>query len=288
MESKTNYTLVGLTVLLLLAGLILTGLWLSVGFDQKKYRTYVVYMKEAAAGINEDSLVKYNGVRVGTITKIELSKRDPQTVKLTLSVVDGTPINRSTRATLVMQGITGNTYLGLSSLNSDPTPLQKKPGQRYPVIPYVPSFFAQLETNFKEMSAGVKRMFTEENARYINKTLANLQSVTNVFAENNANLNKTLKELPSLVHSLQTTVQQFSEMASEVSSAGKQVSSTMRAGRNTIDKISQQAVPPAIVLLRRLDAIAANLEKVSSEIRQNPAVIIRGSAPAKLGPGEHS
>ncbi|MFW2561426.1 MCE family protein, partial [Legionella sp. S2E2] len=33
MEAKTNYTIVGLAVLILLGGLIEAGLWLSVGFD---------------------------------------------------------------------------------------------------------------------------------------------------------------------------------------------------------------------------------------------------------------
>ena len=75
-------------------------------------------------------------------------------------------------------------------------------------------------------------------------------------------------------------------MSHDISAAGFQLADTMRAGRNSIDKISQQAIPPAVVLLHRLNLIAANLEKVSEEMRQNPAVILRGSAPPKPGPGE--
>lgn len=71
-----------------------------------------------------------------------------------------------------------------------------------------------------------------------------------------------------------------------MSAAGKDVSKTMIAGKNTIDQISQQAIPPAVILLRRLNAISANLEKVSNEMRQNPSVIIRGTKAPKLGPGE--
>ena len=60
----------------------------------------------------------------------------------------------------------------------------------------------------------------------------------------------------------------------------------MGSGKNTIDQISQQAVPSATSLLNRLNAIAANLEKVSNEMRQNPSVVIRGSKPPQPGPGE--
>ena len=75
-------------------------------------------------------------------------------------------------------------------------------------------------------------------------------------------------------------------MADDVSVAGKQFTKTMKAGKNSIDQISQQTVPPAVILLRRLDVIAANLEKMSAQMRENPAIIVRGSAPPKPGPGE--
>lgn len=286
MESKTNYTLVGIIVLALAAGLLITGLWLSVGFDQKKYNKYIVYMSEPVSGLNEESLIKYNGVKVGFVSAISLNKRDPQQVKIILRIEDGTPITQSTQATLITQGITGSTYLGLVATSSTNIPLKKQPDEEYPVIPYKPSFFNQLEKNINDLSVSVKRVFTEENAQNIEKILANLRSTTDVITQNNEDLNKSLHSLPLLINDLAIGIQRFNSMALDVANAGKQVSSTMRAGRNSIDKISQQAIPPAVVLLRRLDLITANLEKVTNQMRQNPSVIIRGSAPAKRGPGE--
>ena len=107
-----------------------------------------------------------------------------------------------------------------------------------------------------------------------------------MIEQNNANLNKSLEGLPQLITELKSSAHQFNNTSRDISAAGAQLSSTMRAGRNSIDKISQQAIPPAVLLLRRLDLIAANLEKVSAEMRQNPAVMIRGSAAPKPGPGE--
>ncbi len=71
-----------------------------------------------------------------------------------------------------------------------------------------------------------------------------------------------------------------------MAAAGQHVSVTMEAGKNTINKLSQQTLPPIVLLMQRLDLIAANLEKVSAQMRQNPAVVIRGSTPPKPGPGE--
>ncbi len=286
MESKTNYTLVGLTVLILTAGLLTASIWLSIGFDRKKYNTYLVYACEAVSGLSEESLVKYNGVKVGNVQKIEINPYDPQQVRIELSLVEGTPITISTQATLINQGITGNTYLGLSATSPSPIPLQKTPGEPYPVIPYKRSFFGQLEKNINDVSTSIKRVFDKENTNAVKKILTNLETVSNVFAENKDDLNKGLKDIPELIDSLKNTVIKFRTMSDHMSAAGKQVSVTMKAGKNTIDKISQEALPPMVILLQRLDLIAANLEKVSAEIRRNPSVVIRGAAPPKPGPGE--
>ena len=286
MESKTNYTVVGLIVLILSASLLSAGLWLSVSFDRKKYDIYTVYMREAASGLSDDSIVKYNGVKVGLVNKIELNQFDPQEVRIQLKIVEGTPITTSTHATLINQGITGTTYLGLSASSPSLFPLQKTPGEPFPVIPYTPSFFSQLEKNINEVSIGIKRIFDKENAEALKKSLLNLQKVTDVVAKNDDKLDQMIQDLPKLINDLKISVRKFNGMADNMSSAGKSVSSTMDAGKSSIDKITQQALPPIVLLMQRLDLIAANLEKVSDQVRQNPAVIIRGNTPPKPGPGE--
>lgn len=307
MESKTNYTIVGVIVLILTAGLLSAGLWLSVGFNQKVYTSYTVYLHEAAAGLTEDSPVKFNGVQVGFVKSIKLNKNDPRQVEITLSIEENTPITTSTSATLISQGITGVTYVGLSAGSADLTPLQKMPGEPFPVIPAKPSLFNQIDSILKEVSENVnkvgneaQRIFNDENAAYIKNSLANLERVSTVIANNSENINRSLKsadvflanvakvsdDLPAIVKDLKTGVAKFNVLATDMSKAGKNVSKTMVAGKNTLDKISQQTLPPAVLLLQRLNAISANLQKLSNEIRQNPSIVIRGTTPPKPGPGE--
>ncbi|HCX3598659.1 TPA: MCE family protein [Legionella pneumophila] len=307
MESKTNYTIVGLIVLILTAGLLSAGLWLSVGFNQKEYTSYTVYLKESVSGLSVESPVKFNGVQVGYVKEIKLNKNDPRQVELLLNIEKSTPITTSTSATLISQGITGVTYVGLSAGSSELTPLRKMPGEPYPVIPSKPSLLNQLDAVLKEVAENVgavsekaQLIFNEENADNVRKSLANIERITEIIADkgqtidsslNNldvfvANMAKTSKQFPQLIKDLKTGVSKFKSLADNMSAAGKDVSKTMIAGKNTIDQISQQAIPPAVILLRRLNAISANLEKVSNEMRQNPSVIIRGTKAPKLGPGE--
>lgn len=297
----------GLVVLFLVAGLLSAGLWLSVGFNQKQYNSYTVYLHESAAGLSQDAPVKFNGVQVGFVKKIKLNNNDPRQVEITLSVEEGTPITTSTSATLISQGITGVTYVGLSASTSDLTPIQKMPGEPFPVIPAKPSLFNQLDSILKEVAESVNKVsgqaqqvFNDENARHIRNTLTSIDRVTEILAKNSDNISQTLrsadafmlnaakvsKDFPEIVKELKVGVAKFNKLATDMSQAGQNVSKTMVSGKVTIDKMSQQALPPAVILLRRLNVISANLEKITNEMRQNPSVVIRGTTPPKLGPGE--
>lgn len=304
MEAKTNYTLVGLAVILLTLALLTSALWLSVGFDQKKYRIYMVNIHEAVSGLSEESPVKFNGVQVGSVLKIQLNRTDPQEVKILLNIVDGTPITTSTTATLISQGITGNSYVGLSATSSDLTPLKARPNEAYPSIPARPSLFNQLDRVLKDVSENVndvslrlKHIFDDNNAENLKKSLANLQTFTSVLSDNSNSINQSLKnsdimlrhladvskELPAMTRDLKESITQ---LTAEVSKAGNSVTEAMEAGKITLDKISRQAIPPSITLLQKLNQIATNLETVSVELRQNPSVILRGTTPPIPGPGE--
>ena len=75
-------------------------------------------------------------------------------------------------------------------------------------------------------------------------------------------------------------------MSRDLSTAGQQLSLTMRSTKEAIDQVSQQALPTAMSLLKRIDVIAGDLEEVSEKMGRNPSVLIWGSPPLKKGPGE--
>lgn len=279
MESKANYSLVGLIVILLTIGLVATSLWLSVGLDKKTYHTYAVYLSEAAAGLSDESPVKFNGVQVGHVKKISLDKTDPRKVELLLAIEKGTPITVTTTATLISQGITGTTYVGLKALSDDLTPLEKKPEEPYPVIPSRPSLFNQLDMALKDVSQNInavsidiRRIFDKKNAEYVRQTLKNIDTITQSLAANESHIARILD---------QTDV-----LSTKLAKASTSLPQLIDNGDAALRAFKQEAIPEAITLLHRLNRIAQNLEGVSQAMKQNPSVLIRGTQTPKPGPGE--
>ncbi len=251
METNINYTAVGAFVIVLVAAITMTIIWLSAGFSIEQYTNYQVFMRESVNGLGVDSAVEFNGVSVGSVKSIEISQSDPQVVTLLLNVKNNTPVTLGTHATLNMKGLTGIGYLSLIDKGTDTRPLKALPGQPYPVINTSPSLLVRFDTALTELneslhqvSVSIQSLLDQQNLRSIKQILQNMQATT--------------RSMPQL----------------------------LQESRSAMQVITTQTLPAANQAMSNLSVITRNLVGVSGEIKQNPAVLIRGAQPNMLGPGE--
>lgn len=264
MEPKVNYITVGLFVIGLTAALVAGLIWLTAS-KHKAHETYVVYMTEAATGLSIEAPVKFNGVDVGFVQDIRLNKKNPKEVCLELSIETGTPINQDTSATLMVQGITGVTYVGLSAGDLNASPIQILPGESYPIIRYKPSLLVQLSNvladvgeSMKSLKHSFKVLLNEENQKNLGETLANLNQITHAMAKNSSQLERIIKE----------------------------TATTLLATQRLVSTVSQNTVPNLNQSLNHLDGVLMNMEQLTGELKINPSLLVRGKAPLTPGPGE--
>lgn len=118
-------------------------------------------------------------------------------------------------------------------------------------------------------------------------------STTRLVAHDNQKY-PVIKTAPSLFNRLDATLTTLSHNISEVS---KNIDTTFNAENqkalkevlqnlNTITASMAMSVPAANQTLNNLQTASDNLVTLSSEIKQNPAIILRGQASPQLGPGE--
>src|SRR3989338_6673786 len=204
--------MVGLFVVVLIAAMAGGALLLSGRYDYKKYRTYLVYMNEAVSGLSAEAPVKYNGVDVGFVSSIDLNPNNFRQVILTLRIKEGTPIAQSTIATLMAQGVTGLTYVGLKSTESKSPLLVTTHGEPYPVIQSAPSLLMELDTALREVTDNIQNIsnvffntFDKQNQQAFKESLQNIQNFSKTLSNNTQKIDTILNNTSKVSEKLPVT-----------------------------------------------------------------------------------
>jgi phospholipid/cholesterol/gamma-HCH transport system substrate-binding protein len=284
MDSKVNYALVGLFVIILSLALVASILWLSVGIEQKNYQTYQVYIQESVSGLNYKASVKYRGVKVGYVRDIALVSDRPHEVRVLLDIEQNVPIKHDTLAFLSIQGLTGLAHIELTAGSRDaPAPIRKK-GQQYPEIHTKPSLFARLDTTISSLLKNLNSLSGTANT-----VLKNLDpDTTNNLLANIGNLSRAVNALLSEKnHQIVTNIlHNF-----EVMSANFQVvSATLAARTDGIDRALVNVLKTTeninniseniIALLKQIKISVAAIENTSNGLAQKANEAIENTSNA--------
>src|SRR5260370_41201019 len=112
METRANYVAVGAFVLLVLAGAVVTLLWLARGEFNRESTFYDIYFAGSVTGLAQGSVVRYNGIQVGRVVEIRIDPQHLSQVRATIEVDPTTTVIKSGAvASPKIPGVTG-TALG--------------------------------------------------------------------------------------------------------------------------------------------------------------------------------
>ncbi|OGT44401.1 MAG: hypothetical protein A3F13_01835 [Gammaproteobacteria bacterium RIFCSPHIGHO2_12_FULL_40_19] len=279
MQSKVNYTVVGIFVIVLSAFLVITIFWLSGIASKKHYQSYLVFMHEDVAGLSVESPVRFNGVNVGYVKSIRLDKDNSKLVRIKLDIEPGTKITTSTYATLTAQGVTGVVYVNLKAETESSPLLTSAPGQKSPIITSRPSLLTQLSTvlpevaeQVKKLSGSISKVLDEENRQALKESLQNIAVST--------------RELPKTIAQLNKTLTSFDAFSTEMTKTTEKIDATMSSGEIAMHNFSNQVVPNAEQALTSLSRATTSMEQLTDQLQENPSMLLRGKEPAAPGPGE--
>ena len=304
MEPKVNYVLVGAFVVLFSAVLVVIVLWLVRGGPQRTYRSYYAYFGESVSGINEDSVVRYKGIKVGRVRNMRLDPENPERVRLVLDIAEGTPIKEDTVASLATQGLTGLAFVELGGGTRDSPPLTPPPGQPYPVIKIKPSLpldqaASTLMTNLNEIASSLKDLTDKESRASLRKTMVNLAELTAALKQREKELDKLFssadrtlentreatEKLPALVSRVTETAAAVENMAQQIARTGKSVDSLLAGSQQDVQRFTNQTLSEAGLLIVEIRQLTERLQRLAQQVEQNPRSLLFGRRPAP-GPGE--
>jgi phospholipid/cholesterol/gamma-HCH transport system substrate-binding protein len=307
-ETKVNYAIAGLFVLVLATALIGGILWLSAGNQYRKnYDVYLAYMSESVSGLNLNASVKYRGVDVGRVRQIELDSGNSERVRLELDIERGTPVKTDTVAVLKVQGLTGIAYVELAGGSRDSPPLKAEGKQQYPVIKTGPSLLVRLDTALTDVvaslnrtSANVNAVLDEDNRNSLKRTLADLATLSHTLAGRSGTIDagvtdvaRTMQntarvsaELPRLLERIGRSADAVDKLAADIGRTNATAADTLQGVRADVQRFTSESLPELEKTLAEVRDLTAAAQRLARELEQRPSALLYGKQPAPPGPGE--
>jgi phospholipid/cholesterol/gamma-HCH transport system substrate-binding protein len=190
-EPQARYSVVGISVVLLMAMLLFAGGWLLRSGNGKEVRPYTLYFaRQSLEGLDTHSEVRMKGIRIGSVASFSFSTRRPGNVEVSIDVDAQAPIRQSTRAVVDRNLITGLAGIRLVTLDEASPLLRNRPtGEAHAVIAEGESQLQQVSETMNQLAQRadetlqrISSTLSVTNQQAVRETLENLR-----LASRNAN-----------------------------------------------------------------------------------------------------
>jgi phospholipid/cholesterol/gamma-HCH transport system substrate-binding protein len=248
MERDANYVAVGAFILLVVAMAVGFVFWYTDARDSRNYERYEIYFAGSVSGLNEGGPVRYLGVDVGRVRRMQIDRENPNRVQVIVEVDQTAPLSAATRASLNLQGVTGLLYINLKEAPDADRTAPLKQGEQYPVIESVASDFDVVLSSLPELMARatsllerVSRVLSDDNLAGLAETIDNVRVAT--------------KGLPETTRNAASLIQDMRGAVAEMRGASEQLNAMAREARPTVNEA-----------LGRMNTLAENLATTSGRI----------------------
>ena len=266
METRANYALIGAFTLAVLFAAFGFVFWFSGPSKVGGQKNYQIEFPGSVTGLAAGSSVLFNGLKVGEVTRLQISREDPSRVNVLVSVDQRTPVKTNTKARLETRGFTGVADLLLVGGTPGAPELTVTEGHEYPQIQAERSDMQNLMGNAQQLSTKAAEVllkfdrFLDQNAEPLGETIKNARTFSKALADNAQNVSSTLQDVAEIARQMKPVVARLDKFLA----AGEQ---------------SLKAIDPA--KLRRITAdmasLAANLDKFSGTgLKQYEALAVDG------------
>lgn len=243
METRANYLMIGVFALIGLLGSFLFVLWLAKIDLEKQYAHYDVLFEDVA-GLGMAGGVRYNGLPVGQVVRLELDETNPSLVRVRIEVSADTPVKTDTMAKLQGQGVTGVSFVSLSG-GSPEAPMLANFGE-------ITSERSALQTIFE----GAPELMEKAIG-----LLENLQEV--VSDKNTAAVTELMSNLATASGRLDRTLAEFEALSDDVGDAAREI--TAFTGR--LEKLSDTAEETLVEATGALGSIKEAADRTEGTLK---------------------
>ncbi len=299
MEREANYVAVGAFILLVIAMGVGFVLWYTDAGDRRDYALYEVYFAGSVSGLERGGPVRYLGVDVGRVRRIDIDQDNPGRVIVVAEIDRSAPISSATRASLGLQGVTGLLYVNLKEVPDVNKTAQLQQGKRYPVIESVASDFDTFLASLPELMSRatallerVSRVLSDQNLDALATTMANLREASNGLPATARNVEKLMADVRATtaeIHAtaqelrgittdvrpeIRTAVEKIGVVAENLSQASERIDRLTRDSEVQLGHFANTGLFELERLVRETRSAAREFRDLSRSLQENPSQIL--------------
>jgi hypothetical protein len=209
--------------------------WLSQP-NREGRKSYDILFTQSVGGLTKGAQVTYSGVPVGQVDLVELDRRNPEVIRVQVTIADTVPVLAATRESVAQNNADGTTaslsqvgFTGPIQVELN-TPRSLAAGQRQalvtpgpygnPLIPTKPGGFAAILNNapevldqFRQLAERLTDFFSPRNQESIALILENVQDLTKSLGERGPEIAATLAEARTTMRQAGTAIERFGKLA---------------------------------------------------------------------------
>ncbi|XHS78242.1 MlaD family protein [Burkholderiaceae bacterium UC74_6] len=302
MENKAHALATGLFVLLLGAALIGVIAWFQG--DHRRTVEYSVVAKQGVPGLNLKAAVKLSGVEIGKVEEIGFDPANPKQVLVTIEVAAESPLRSSTRARLGYQGITGLSFIDLSTDEDQVADTPLKPGARIELhsskldelMGNAPRVLASIDAAARRL-AGLLDSGHQDQLMQAVKSIDEAAKSMTAMAEDVRALKPKAGVALDKASGTLDHIDQFSTEATATAREWKQRADTLDRMAAAADQLQKTAARLELSiagpdkgqrqpLVEAVNKAANAIERAAKTLEEQPQGVLVGKPKAAPGPGE--
>ena len=270
MESKANFALVGLFVLMSLAAVLSFVLWFSNAQFDQQFDEYEVIFQGAVRGISQGTEVRFNGLPMGEVTRLELDRADTNSVVVDIQVQAGAPIRLDSTARLEPQGLTGLNYIQISAGSDDVSLMTDLPGAGPYRIQGRMSQIDNLVEGGEDVILGAQRALIRVNTLLSEEAILDFQGILKNVRQITSNLQETDVDtdlLNRVLISFETAAKDVSSAAIAVDKASASFDLLVTSDAKSTLLRAETSMAELDQTLQQFRVVASNTDLAVTDVR---------------------
>lgn len=250
--------------------LVILGFFLVPKLREAGETYYINFRNTSVNGLLLGSAVRYQGVEIGKVTRIQVNRADLDSVFVYIKVQRGFPIKRDTKAVLALAGITGVRFVDLSGGSRDSVRLES--GGEIQMDRGLMDQVGDIVTNVATAANSFNNLLSKENrdriSHFLEKADESSDMISQVLAAKRQKIESSFDNVAKAANEFASVTENLHKISANVSDMSEKIVAHVNAAVDNIAKrFSDEELGQTMKDFRALvNTTSANLQKVSDNL----------------------